>query len=85
MARENNQNRSLAGNSRNLLNLDVKTAARKEAASEDQSLEVQSKPIFDPFNSEPLNPRTLLITQDDSACSDNVVEKTDTASELSRH
>jgi hypothetical protein len=81
MARENNQNRSLAGNSRNLLNLDVKTTARKEATLEDQSLEVQSKPIFDPFNSESSSSRTLLITQDDSFCSDNVVEKTDTASE----
>ncbi len=85
MARENNQNRSLPGNSRNLLNLDVKTAARKEATLGDQSLEVQSKPIFDPFSSEPSSPRTLLITQDNSACSDNVVQKTDTASELSRH
>jgi hypothetical protein len=62
MARENNQNRSLTGNSQNLLNLDVKTMTRKEATLENQSLEVQSKPIFNPFNSEPLNLRTLLIT-----------------------
>ncbi len=75
----------MVGKSQNMLDLDVKRAAGKEAAPENQSLEVQSKPIFDPFSSESSSPRTLLITQDDNACSNNVVEKTNTTSELSRH
>ena len=85
MTRENNQNRSLTENSRNLFNLDVKTAARKETIPGDQSLEVQSKPIFDSFSSKSLSPKTLLIIQDNSAYSDNVIQKIDTTSELSRH
>jgi hypothetical protein len=40
MARENNQSRSLVRKSQNLLELDIKTAAGKEAAPEDQSLKV---------------------------------------------
>jgi hypothetical protein len=79
MAGENNQNKSLIGKSQNLLDLDVKRAAGKEMASENQSLEVQSKPIFDPFSSEPSSPTTLLVAQDDSAC------RTDKTSELSHH
>jgi hypothetical protein len=67
MARENNQNKSLVGKSQNLLNLDAKRAAGKETAPENQSLKVQSKPIFDPFSSEPSSPTTLLATPDDSA------------------
>jgi hypothetical protein len=35
MTRENNKNRSLVGKSQNLLDLDVKIAAGKEAALED--------------------------------------------------
>lgn len=85
MARENNQNKSLAGKSQGLRNLDVKAAAGKEAAPEDQSLEVQSKPIFDPFSFEPSSPTTLLVTQDDSACSGSMFKKTDKTSELSHH
>jgi hypothetical protein len=71
--------------SQNLLKLDIKAAAGKKAAPVDQSLKVQSKPIFDPFSSEPPSPTTLLVTQDDGACGDSVVEKTDTTTELSRH
>jgi hypothetical protein len=67
MARENNQNKSLVGKSQDLLGIDVKRAARKETAPENQSLEVQSKPIFDPFSSEPSSPTTLLAASDDSA------------------
>ena len=84
MVRENNQNRSLGGKPQNLLDQDVKSAEGKEAAPEDQSLEVQSKHIFNPFNSEPSSSTPHLVTQDDSACSDNAVEKTDTTLKWSR-
>jgi hypothetical protein len=85
MAGENNQNGSLVGKSQNLPDLGVKRAAGKEAAPPDQSLEVQSKPIFDPFSCEPSSPTDILVIQDNSADSDSVVKKIDTTSQFSRH
>jgi hypothetical protein len=79
MAREKNQNKSLVEKSENLLNLDVKRAAGKDTALENQYLEVQSKPIFDPFSSEPSSPTTLLATPHDNAY------RTDKTSKLSHH
>jgi hypothetical protein len=85
MARENNQNKNLIRKSQNLLNLDIKRAAEKEATLENQSLKVQLKPIFNAFSSELLSPRTLLIIQDDSACSNTVIKKINITSELSHY
>ena len=58
---------------------------RKEVILGNQSLEIQSKSVFDSFNSVSLSLRILLITQDNSVYSDNVVQKTNTTLELSRH
>ena len=47
---KNNQNRNLIEKSQNLFNLDVKTAAKKEAISKNQFFKIQSKSIFNSFS-----------------------------------